>query len=115
MLTVLITDSVQGLQVKLDEQWIDVPHKENMFIVNVADMMERLTNGIYKAGVHRVITKHGKDRYSAPCFLGPYTSITIAPLPKLCVDVPAKYEPLSFGNYLMTKYKATNSEETENN
>lgn len=40
-LTILKTDMTGGLQIFLDDQWIDVQPAEDSFIVNLGDMLER--------------------------------------------------------------------------
>ena len=40
-LTVLLLDEVPGLQIYLDNQWMDVPHHPGTFVVNIADLLER--------------------------------------------------------------------------
>ena len=57
-LTILAQDQVGGLQVKSpDGQWLDAPSIENGFIVNVGDMLHRMTNGVLRSTPHRFINK----------------------------------------------------------
>ncbi|KAH9906292.1 2og-Fe oxygenase family protein [Xylariomycetidae sp. FL2044] len=75
-LTVLLTEGVSGLQI-LDEaaggggggEWVDVEVAAGSYIVNLGDMMKRMTAGLYKSSVHRVLNTSGRHRYSVPCFL----------------------------------------------
>jgi len=71
MITLNLTDDNPGLQVKVDdEKWINIPPRKGTFVVNIGDMFERWTNGIFKSTVHRVITLKGaNERYSVPFFL----------------------------------------------
>ncbi|CAH0475401.1 unnamed protein product [Peronospora belbahrii] len=38
LITLLSTDTTEGLQIFHDGQWIDVPPRENAFVVNIGDM-----------------------------------------------------------------------------
>ncbi|XP_010540817.1 PREDICTED: 1-aminocyclopropane-1-carboxylate oxidase-like isoform X2 [Tarenaya hassleriana] len=68
MITLLATDGVPGLQVCRDKSkrprvWEDVPGINGAFVVNIGDMMERWTNGLFRSTLHRVMPV-GKERYS---------------------------------------------------
>lgn len=64
-LTVLSLDPANpgGLQVQIDDEWIDVPFVEGGIVLNVGALLSRWTNGSWKASVHRVLCKPG-DRLS---------------------------------------------------
>lgn len=85
-LTLLMIDTVGGLQVQLDSgEWIDVAHKDKAFIINIGEFLELATNGYLKATMHRVKSPlKGQDRISIPMFLGAQLekSIPIFKLPK---------------------------------
>ncbi|TYI70203.1 hypothetical protein E1A91_D08G205200v1 [Gossypium mustelinum] len=68
MVTLLVTDGVPGLQIcreksKQPQVWEDVPSMSGAFIVNIGDMMERWTNGLFRSTLHRVLQPR-QDRYS---------------------------------------------------
>ncbi|SES86465.1 isopenicillin N synthase family dioxygenase [Thorsellia anophelis] len=76
ILTLLLQDSVGGLQVESDNGWINAPYVKNAFIVNIGETLELLTNGYLRANVHRVIApKAGVSRYSNAFFFSPCLSI----------------------------------------
>ena len=107
-LTILSQDSVGGLQVmNRDGVWIDAPPIADTFIVNIGDMLQRLTNGVYLANLHRVINVSGKERYSIPCFFDLDFETVVAPLPS-CVtpERPAAYEPVKCGVHKWRRYQA---------
>ena len=54
MLTLLATDGTPGLQIRLNDRWMEVPSLPGTFVCNVGDMLERWTNGMFRSIVHRV-------------------------------------------------------------
>ncbi|KAI1339804.1 hypothetical protein F5Y15DRAFT_382171 [Xylariaceae sp. FL0016] len=69
-LTCLLTDGVSGLQIMNDaNEWVDVEIDNGSYVVNLGDIMKRMTAGLYKSSMHRVVNTSGKHRYSVPCFL----------------------------------------------
>lgn len=61
-LTLLAQDDVGGLQVQTpDGHWMDAPKVESSFVVNIGDMLHRMTNGLLKSTPHRVINRSGKE------------------------------------------------------
>lgn len=71
LLTILKQDSIGGLQVKSQGEWIAAPPIENTFICNIGDMLDRMTGGLYRSTPHRVLNASGKSRLSFPLFFDP--------------------------------------------
>jgi isopenicillin N synthase-like dioxygenase len=71
--TFLLQDSTKGaLQVKsTSRDWINTDPIRGAFVVNVGDMMERWTNGLWKSTVHRLIHRGEDFRVSVPFFFEP--------------------------------------------
>jgi isopenicillin N synthase-like dioxygenase len=70
-LTVLLQQpGKHGLQVfdRTSGEWIPVPAVEDIFVVNIGDLIHKWTGGKYNSTVHRVLNISGGDRYSVPCF-----------------------------------------------
>jgi len=115
MITLLLTDNNPGLQIQVDDKWIDVPPKSSkeegsLFIVNLGDMLERWTNGMFRSTVHRVVTSGEKERYSVPFFCEPDFDTNVECLAVCCSEEnPAKYPPTTSGQFLLDKYKETQS------
>eukprot|EP00904_Undaria_pinnatifida_P005444 jgi/Undpi1/2029/HiC_scaffold_12.g05415.m1 len=111
VITMLATDDVPGLQVKLHGEWHDAPPRPGAFICNIGNMVERWTNGQLQPTVHRVINKLGRERYSIPFFLQPSFDAEVTCLPQFCSeDNPAKYPPVTFGMYLSGRYSKTHQD-----
>ncbi|KAL9110675.1 MAG: hypothetical protein Q9227_004852 [Pyrenula ochraceoflavens] len=51
------------------QDWIPVPPKEGAYVINMGDMMQKVTNGWYRSARHRVNSYGTNHRYSVPFFL----------------------------------------------
>ncbi|KAK9071790.1 hypothetical protein SSX86_008219 [Deinandra increscens subsp. villosa] len=114
MITLLATDAVPGLQVcreKLRQPriWEDVSHVKGAFIINLGDMMERWTNGLFRSTLHRVMPT-GKERYSMAFFLDPNPDCLVECLKSCCSDLsPPRFPPIRSGDYLRSRINAAYS------
>jgi isopenicillin N synthase-like dioxygenase len=71
-LTILKQDNSGGLQAKArDGSWVMAPPIEDTFVINIGDMLEYWTQGIYRATPHRVRNLAPADRLSFPFFFDP--------------------------------------------
>ena len=106
VITILLTDGTPGLQVLTKTgEWMDVPHRSGAFVVNLGDMLERWSNGLFRSTLHRVVTRGGSERYSVPFAYEPGFDVPIACLDICCSeDNPPKFEPTTSGQYLCDKY-----------
>src|SRR5205085_143464 len=73
-ITLLLGAEEAGLQLlDRDGQWLPVSPKEGELVVNIGDMLQRLTNNVLKSTSHRVVNpppeRRGHSRYSMPFFL----------------------------------------------
>ena len=104
-LTILTQDGIGGLQVQTKNgDWIDIPKIEGTFVVNVGDMLHRLTNGLLRSTPHRVINKSGQERFSCPFFFDPHVNTNIQPLQG---TGKPKFSPINFGEFLKTELEAS--------
>ncbi|KIJ09305.1 hypothetical protein PAXINDRAFT_17604 [Paxillus involutus ATCC 200175] len=91
---------IQTLQVMNSEKrWIDAPPIKDTLVINIGDQLALWT-------IHRAMNKSGKERYSIPLFFGTDYHVNIAPIPS-CVsaDRPAKYSPITAGDYVNKRLK----------
>lgn len=106
LITLLVGASADGLQI-LDKQgnWVAVTSLPEQIVVNVGDMLQRLTNNRLKSTTHRVVNPPREmwntSRFSIPFFLHPKSNMDLSCLSS-CVDAehPLEYEPITAGAYL---------------
>ena len=99
VLTLLYQDMSGGLQVlSADGEWLDAAPIEGTLVVNIGDLLSRLSNNMFKSTVHRVYNRQTASRYSMPFFLG-FNPEAICSVVPTCVDEkhPALYPPISAG------------------
>ncbi|KAL8159248.1 hypothetical protein V2J09_000785 [Rumex salicifolius] len=103
-LTILVPNEVPGLQVFRDGLWYDVKYIPNALIIHVGDQLEILSNGVYKAVLHRTTVNKEKVRMSWPVFLEPPSDKVVGPHPKLIDHKnPPKYKTKKYGDYMYCK------------
>lgn len=111
LITLLVGASADGLQVlNKNNEWISVTEIQDHIVVNVGDMLQRLTNNKLKSTTHRVINPPkeflGTSRYSVPFFLHPRSDMRLDCL-ESCIDEenPKLYEDITAGEYLMERLR----------
>ncbi|EQC39073.1 hypothetical protein SDRG_03281 [Saprolegnia diclina VS20] len=108
LLTLLSTDDQSGLEIELQGRWVAVPPRADCFIVNIGDLGERWTNGLFKSTRHRVVNRVGRERYSVPFFYEPNFTCVVSCLPS-CVDRGTPLPPITSGDHLLAKYAETHA------
>jgi isopenicillin N synthase-like dioxygenase len=106
LITLLVGASADGLQILTKQnEWVPVTSLPEQIVVNVGDMLQRLTNNRLKSTTHRVVNPPrelwGTSRYSIPFFLHPKSEMSLAALDS-CIDSghPKVYEDITAGEYL---------------
>ena len=106
LITLLVGASAGGLQVLNKKgEWLDALPGENEIVVNVGDMLQRMTNNYLKSTTHRVVNPPRElwhtPRLSIPFFLHPRATMDLTCLDS-CVteERPLAYEPITAGEYL---------------
>jgi isopenicillin N synthase-like dioxygenase len=106
LITLLIGASADGLELLTREnKWFPVKAHGEDLVVNVGDMLQRLTNNKLKSTTHRVVNPPRElmknSRYSVPFFLHPKSTMDLTSLPS-CIDKnhPKHYTDITAGEYL---------------
>ncbi len=106
LITLLMGASADGLQVlRRDGEWIPITALPNQIVVNVGDMLARLTNNRLKSTIHRVVNppkeQMRSSRFSIPFFMHPRSEMDLSCLPE-CVDQdhPKQFEDITAGEFL---------------
>ncbi|KZP13918.1 Clavaminate synthase-like protein [Athelia psychrophila] len=99
---------IQALQVlNNDKEWIKAPPLPGTLVINLGDQLARWTNDVFKSTVHRAVNRSGMHRYSIPVFVGTDYNVPLEPIAS-CVsgDRPPKYEVITAGDYVKSRFKA---------
>ncbi len=106
LITLLMGAQGRGLQVKNNQgEWIDAIAQPEEIMINVGDMLSRLTNNKLKSTIHQVINPPrelwGTSRYSIPFFMHPISEMPLNCLEN-CVDSenPKQFEDITAGAFL---------------
>lgn len=106
LITLLMGASADGLQVlRKDGKWIPITALPDQLVVNVGDMLERLTNKKLKSTIHRVVNPPRElmntSRYSIPFFMHPRSEMDLTCL-ESCIDEnhPKQFTDVTAGEFL---------------
>jgi len=106
LITLLMGASAEGLEVlRRDGKWIAITALPDQIVVNVGDMLDRLTNHKLKSTIHQVVNppreKMGNSRYSIPFFMHPRADMNLTCL-ESCVtsEHPKMYVDMTAGAFL---------------
>ena len=110
LLTLMAGSHESGLEIMTrDNTWIPVTMIKGVIIVNVGDMLQRLTNRVLRSTTHRVVNPGGAavhtSRFSIPFFLHPNPDFLIKTLPECITEnKPDCYpEPIRAHDYLQER------------
>jgi isopenicillin N synthase-like dioxygenase len=110
-ITLLLGADEAGLELQTrDGRWIPVSPRPGELVVNIGDMLQRLTNGVLRSTPHRVVNpppeRRSRSRYSMPFFLHFRSDFMIEALPG---TVPAgeqpKWPPVTANEYLQERLR----------
>lgn len=111
LITLLVGASAGGLELlNKQNEWLAIVPEEDEIVVNVGDMLQRLTNNYLRSTTHRVVNPPralwSQPRLSIPFFLHPRSEMDLSCLPS-CVteERPLAYEPITAGGYLDERLK----------
>jgi isopenicillin N synthase-like dioxygenase len=110
-ITLLLGAEEAGLELKTkDGRWIPVMSRHGELVINIGDMLQRLTNGLLRSTTHRVVNpasdRASHARYSMPYFLHFRSDFLIEALPG---TVPPgeqpKWPPITADEYLQERLR----------
>ena len=106
LITLLVGASAGGLEILTKQnEWVGVTSLPEQIVVNVGDMLQRLTNNRLKSTTHRVVNPPRElwhtSRFSIPFFLHPKSKMSLACLDD-CINEshPKLYQDITAGEYL---------------
>ena len=111
LITLLMGASADGLEILTKEnKWIPIRSEPDQLVINVGDMLERLTNNKLMSTIHRVVNPSKEQlntsRYSIPFFMHPKPEMDLSCLEN-CIDKnnPKSFEDTTAGQFLEERLK----------
>jgi len=103
LITILSVDKgVGGLQVQKNGEWYNVPSKPYTLVINLADCMEIMNNGIFRSPIHRVVTNPEKERLSVAVFYSVDGESVLEPAPGLLDEKrPSRYRKIEVNEFIV--------------
>ncbi|MDQ3368749.1 MAG: isopenicillin N synthase family oxygenase [Myxococcota bacterium] len=110
LITLLSGATSEGLELKRhDGTWMPVHTGFDTIVVDAGDMLQNLTNGLYKSTTHRVVNPAdaSSERFSMPCFVHARSEVDLTPLPSCVARTGgvAKYPQITAGEYLIARLR----------
>lgn len=111
VITLLLGAEEAGLQLlDRDGKWLDINPPEGALVVNIGDMLQRLTNHVLPSTTHRVINPSAErapfPRYSMPFFLHFAPDYLIDTLPScISAERPKRYPPITAQDFLQERLR----------
>ncbi|KAI3931557.1 hypothetical protein MKW92_011159 [Papaver armeniacum] len=103
-LTILLQlNEVDGLQVRKrkDKIWVPIKPLPNAFVVNIGDILEIMSNGVYRSVEHRATINSTKKRLSVATFHSPKVDTEVGPiLSMITPETPAQFRRIGYEDYM---------------
>ena len=112
LITLLMGSQGGGLQVlNRQKEWVDAVAAPDELMINIGDMLSRLTNNHLPSTIHRVVNppkdEWGKARYSLPFFMHPIPKMPLNCLPQMVDEKnPQLYDDIEAGEFLRQRLVA---------
>nr|XP_016487422.1 PREDICTED: gibberellin 2-beta-dioxygenase 8-like isoform X1 [Nicotiana tabacum]XP_016487423.1 PREDICTED: gibberellin 2-beta-dioxygenase 8-like isoform X2 [Nicotiana tabacum] len=103
-LTILHQDEIGGLQLIRDGKWISVKPNPQALIINIGDLFQAWSNGVYKSVEHRVVTNKAKERFSTAFFL----------CPSYDTEIRSCFEPPVYRRFTFREFRQQVQEDVKN-
>jgi isopenicillin N synthase-like dioxygenase len=110
LITLLSGATAEGLELLgRDGTWMPVHTGFDTIVVDSADMLQNLTNGLYRSTTHRVVNPPDatRERFSMPCFVHARREVDLSPLPSCVARTGgvARYPQITAGAYLAQRLR----------
>lgn len=110
LITLLSGATSEGLELlRRDGSWMPVHTGFDTIVVDAGDMLQNVTNGIYKSTTHRVVNPADatSERFSMPCFVHARREVDLTPLPSCVARTggEARYPRVTAGEYLIQRLR----------
>ena len=110
LITLLSGATAEGLELKRhDGTWMPVHTGFDTIVVDSGDMLQNVTNGLYRSTTHRVVNPSATadERFSMPCFVHAATEVDLTPLPSCIARTggTARYPSITAGAYLAQRLR----------
>ena len=105
LITLLCSSTARGLELlQRNGEWLSVETGSEYVIVDSGDMIQNITNGLFRSTTHRVVNppEIKERRFSVPFFVHPRKEIDLSPIDS-CISKTggsAKYPNITAGEYL---------------
>ena len=105
LITLLCSSTARGLELlQRNGEWLSVETGSEYVIVDSGDMIQNITNGLFRSTTHRVVNppEIKERRFSVPFFVHPRKEIDLSPIAS-CISKTggsAKYPNITAGEYL---------------
>jgi isopenicillin N synthase-like dioxygenase len=105
LITLLPGSTADGLEIlRRDGTWLPIRANAREIVVDSGDMLQAITNGLFRSTTHRVVNPHdrARDRYSMPVFIHPRSEVDLTPLPSCIARTggEARFPRQTAGEYL---------------
>ncbi|XP_007025218.2 PREDICTED: protein SRG1 [Theobroma cacao] len=106
-ITILLQiNEMEGLQIRKDGAWVPIKPLPDAFVVNIGDIMELVTNGIYGSIEHRATVNSEKERLSIATFYCPKLDGEMGPAPSLITpETPANFKRIGVADFFKELFK----------
>jgi isopenicillin N synthase-like dioxygenase len=110
LITLLPAATASGLELKTnDGRWVPIETSGDVIIVDAGDMLQNVTNGLYKSTTHRVVNPDdgSTDRLSIPCFIHPRGEVDLTPLASCVARTggESRFAAITAGEYLRNRLR----------
>lgn len=110
LITLLSGATAEGLELlRHDGSWMPVHTGFDTIVVDAGDMLQNVTNGLYKSTTHRVVNPGDStsERFSMPCFVHARAEVDLSPLPSCVARTggEARYPRITAGEYLTQRLR----------